>query len=114
MNPSEPDSGLPASRARFAASSNTRRTFIKRAIGGLAIAVPAFRILSSATPAAAAETPGPDSCTGVCNPNTLIGVFCGSDLFSTSCKGPDVSRCYEEWERPNGSTYTVQSGWCSE
>lgn len=111
MNHPTPDSELPASPGRFG-SPSTRRTFMRRAIGGLAIAVPAFRILSSATSAAAA-TPG--ACTGVCNPNTLIGVFCaGQGPLNTSCKGPDVAACMEEWRRPNGSTYFVQSGWCYE
>jgi hypothetical protein len=101
-------SGLPGSRSRFG-SPNTRRTFMKRAISGLAIAVPAFRVLSSATPAAAAT----NACTGSGCPGRLVGTFCAGQTFSTSCKGPAVAACMEEWVTATGRTYFEQAGWCT-
>jgi hypothetical protein len=114
MGRPESDSEFPASRSRFGSSGN-RRTFLKRAIGGLAIAVPAFQILSGAAPAAAA-TPAssPQSCVGVCTPNKLLAVYCADEPNGSSCNGPDVEACMEEWERPNGSVYEVQDGYCFE
>jgi hypothetical protein len=112
MNYPGPDSELPGSRARFG-SPSTRRTFMRRAIGGLAIAIPAFRVLSSSTPAVAAT---PNACTGSCPINHLLGVYCasGAPFKNTSCIGPDVAACMELWQRPNGTQFSIQSGYCFE
>jgi hypothetical protein len=109
------DSENDAPRRRFGLPSN-RRTFMKRAIGGLAIALPAAKVLSSSAPAAAATSPtvNPNACTGSCQQNHIVEVMCGDDLTSTSCKGADVAACMILWERPNGSTFWEQSGYCYE
>jgi hypothetical protein len=82
-------------------SASTRRVFIGRLVGGLAIAVPAIRVLGSSTPASAqtrahthvAGGPSPDSCTGSCNPCSSFYVVynghnCGSIKGSCPTTGP--------------------------
>lgn len=89
-------------------SSATRRIFMKRIIGGLAIAMPAYRVLAGAAPAQAAT---PDSCSGSCPP-ILVDQWCAgeSPIFNNSCKGSDISACMQEWS-PGG---IKQEGWCYE
>ena len=121
MNQPDHESEPSAPRSRLGAS-NTRRTFMKRAIGGLAIAIPAYRVLSSTAPASAA-TPG--SCTGSCpDPCAtvrlkLLGSHCAGNALSTSCKGPAVSACiltYDKISTTTGQvcgTFIEQSGYCN-
>jgi hypothetical protein len=58
--------------ARELPVGGSRRSFIKRMVGGLAIAVPAFRVLLSPSPASA-DTPRsqpadvPETCSGGCS-----------------------------------------------
>jgi hypothetical protein len=62
------------------ASSATRRTFMKRVIGGLAIAVPAYRVLAGAAPAEAATASGsatPNTCKGGCPELLSLAMVCG-------------------------------------
>jgi len=106
MNHSRHESERPAAHGRFGPSS-TRRTFMKRVIGGLAIAVPAYKVLASAAPAVAA-TP---ACGSTCP--ILEKQWCAGQFLSTSCKGPDVSACMQEW-RSGGKTIIIQEGYCFE
>ncbi len=77
---------------------SSRRTFMKRVIGGLAIAVPAYKVLAGAGVAQATVTP--KACSGSCPPQ-IIGTYCagsGGILNTNSgCKGPDVAACMIEY-----------------
>jgi hypothetical protein len=86
-------------------SSSTRRTFMKRVIGGLAIAVPAYQVLASAAPAVAAIP----ACGSTCP--ILVAQWCAGQFLSSSCKGPSVSACMQEW-RSGGKTIIVHEGYC--
>lgn len=95
------------------ASSATRRTFMKRVIGGLAIAVPAYRVLAGAAPAEAATASGsatPNTCKGGCPPYLVAQYCAGQGPLNTGCKGPDVAACMQEWS--NG--VIKQEGYCYE
>ena len=56
MNPLDRDGGPSAPRHRIGASS-TRRSLMKRALGGLTIAIPACHVLIGGMPAEAATNP---------------------------------------------------------
>jgi hypothetical protein len=63
----------PAKGPRSRPTDSNRRTFIARLVGGIAIAVPAFRVLTRSEPAqaetmSARPQVGPDSCSGSCDP----------------------------------------------
>lgn len=105
--PSGSESRRSELRGKFG-SPTTRRTFMKRVVGGLAIAVPAYRVLAGAAPAEAAT---PDTCKGSCPP-TLVDQWCAgeSPIFNDSCKGSDISACMQDWS-PGG---VRQEGWCYE
>jgi hypothetical protein len=72
----------PSPRNRRVVSS-TRRTFIKRVIGGLAIAVPGFRVLAGATPASAD--------TGSCSFIQYVGHTCGT---KKTCPVGNTKTCW--------------------
>jgi hypothetical protein len=80
---------------------------MKRIAGGLAIALPAYRVLAGTAPAEAAT---PDSCAGGCPP-VLVDQWCaGQGTISNSCVGPSISACMQDWS-PGGIR---QEGWCYE
>ena len=105
--------------------SSTRRIFLKRAIGGLAVAIPAWRVLSGTAPAAAA-TPG--SCDAGCPPPPCSKVYlqyeghhcASSNPPNDTCQGPDVAHCigtYFKISSYNGQycgTVYDDEGYCSE
>lgn len=83
---------------------NTRRVFLGRLAGGLAIGVPALQILMRQSPAYAQTrnktAAGPKTCDGGC-PDPCETVYeqyqghgCGGySVFNTTCKGPVVEEC---------------------
>lgn len=98
-------------RPQFKARLNmpsSRRTFMKRVVGGLVIAVPAYKVLAGA---GIAEAATPKACSGACYP-TIVGVYCagsgGALGNSTSCKGPDVAACMELYS----DGHVEKSGYC--
>jgi hypothetical protein len=80
--------------------SNSRRMFMKRVVGGLAIGVPAYKVLAGTGVAQAATNP--DACSGGCPP-IVIGTYCagaGGVLSpNVGCEGPDVAACMIEYNR---------------
>ena len=63
---------------------------MKRTISGLAIAIPAWRVLSSTAPASAASTPAIN-----CEKVRLVyqGHHCASNALEGTCAGPRVAFC---------------------
>ena len=114
---------------------STRRVFIGRFLGGLAIGIPALRVLTGQTPAYAQTGPGsvsknpsPLVCTGSCpGPCSktylkLNGCGCGgySPPFNISCKGPAVEKCICSYTVFSATQtgyvcdrFTEQEGYCS-
>lgn len=115
MNPLDRDGGPSAPRSRLGASS-TRRTFMKRALGGLTIAIPAYHVLIGGMPAEAATNPCQEVRLSVVG-SWCVGQGSGSDW---GCKGPDVSACMTEYKKvsiENGEdcgTFIEKNGYCYE
>jgi hypothetical protein len=85
---------------RHAATS--RRVFVRRVVGGLAIAVPAFRVLGSSTRASAGTTAKsvPQICDQGCpDPCAKVhieykGHYCSLTPFSSTCGPGKGGTCY--------------------
>jgi hypothetical protein len=104
-------------------SSTSRRTFFRRALGGLAIALPAYGVLASAIPAQSAVSPHACSanCPAPCSKVYLQyeGHHCASGGAPGSCAGPVLSSCigtYDKFDVHTGQycgSFTDNEGACS-
>lgn len=119
----------PLGKVKNRRASSTRRTFIGRLAGGLAIAVPAFRVLTESKPALAATANprpqvSPDSCTGSCDPCDEVYVVynghkcqpygiatCNSRYGGGTCIGYYTT--YSVDTREECGTFTDNEGPCS-
>src|ERR1039457_6211978 len=103
------------------AANSTRRVFLGRIIGGLAIAIPAFRMLANPSSASAdthniplAPMSTPDACGGSCpgpcskTYEVYDGHQCGGEAFG-SCPAGFLTNCIGYYTR-----YSVSTGqYCS-
>jgi len=79
------------------AVSSTRRTFMTRVIGGLAIAIPGFRVLVGTVPATAASTiPRVNSCNFI----VYRYHYCGS---KNTCPQGSKHTCWGHYDVYDGS-----------
>lgn len=106
--PTQPEPWPPAGPSRR--DQSTRRTFMRRVIGGLAIAIPGFGVLVGTVPASAASRMP-------CNYVKLIRQYCGN-LPEGRCPVGDDHKCIQWWGVYNNSglcyEYSEDVGPCGE
>jgi hypothetical protein len=103
--------------------ASTRRTFFRRVLGGLAIALPAYGVLSGAGPALSAVNPQACSagCPAPCSKVYLVyeGHHCSGFGLPGSCAGPAISHCigvYHKYDSTTGQycgQITDDEGYCT-